>query len=78
MTRPLIPKRAYTAHLRTLVPKAIPGMVFGTKILKWAVCGPLGHCSRTFIMHSFLSRHTCTLAAHANPKTWDAVEELVK
>ena len=33
----LTQKGPYTAHLRTLVPKAIPGMVSGTRVLKWAV-----------------------------------------
>ena len=36
------PKGPYTVHLRTLAPKAIPGMVFGTRVLKWTVYGPLG------------------------------------
>ena len=36
------PKGPYTAHLRTLVPKTIPGIVFGTSVLKWAVYGPFG------------------------------------
>ena len=30
------------AHLRTLVPKAMPGMVFETRVLQRAVCGPFG------------------------------------
>ena len=30
--------------LRTLVPKTIPGMVFGTRVLEWAVFGPFGKC----------------------------------
>ena len=38
-----VPKDSYTAHLRTLVPKTIPGTVFGTRVLKWAVHGPLGY-----------------------------------
>ena len=38
-----IPKGPCTACLRTLVPKTIPGMAFGTRVLKWAVCGPSGH-----------------------------------
>ena len=38
---PSYPKGPYTAHLRTLVPKTIPGMVFGTRVLKWAVHGPV-------------------------------------
>ena len=39
-TSGLRPKGPYTAHLRTLVPKTIPGTVFGTRVLKWAVYGP--------------------------------------
>ena len=31
-----------TQHLRTLVPKAINGMVFGTRVLKHWVLGPSG------------------------------------
>ena len=31
------PKGPHTAHLRPLPPKAIPGIVFGTRVLKWAV-----------------------------------------
>ena len=33
------PKGLSTAHLRTLVPNTIPGIVFGTRILKWAIYG---------------------------------------
>ena len=33
-------KSPYTSHLRTLVPNTKPGIVFGTRVLKWAVCGP--------------------------------------
>ena len=36
------PKGPCTAHLRTLGPKTTPGIVFGTRVLKWAVYGPLG------------------------------------
>ena len=36
------PKGPYTAHLRTLVPRTIPGIVFGTRVLIWAVYGPCG------------------------------------
>ena len=32
----------YTACLRTLLPNSIPGIVFGTRVLNWAVFGPLG------------------------------------
>ena len=39
---PIHPKGPYTAHLRTLAPKTIPGMIFGTSVLDWAVNGPLG------------------------------------
>ena len=35
-------KGPYTAHLRTLVPKTRPGMVFRTRVLERAVYGPLG------------------------------------
>ena len=38
------PKGPYSAHLRTLVPKTIRGIVFGTRVLKWAVYGPFGFC----------------------------------
>ena len=36
------PKGPYTAHLKTLVPNTIPGIVFGTRVLKWAVYGVFG------------------------------------
>ena len=35
------PKSPYAVHLRILVPKTIPGMVFGTRVLEKAVYGPL-------------------------------------
>ena len=31
------PKGPYTAHSRTLVPTTIPGMVSGTRVLRWAL-----------------------------------------
>ena len=39
-----LPKGPYTAHLRTLGPKTIPGIVivFGPRVLKWAVYGLFG------------------------------------
>ena len=42
--RPVVscPQGPYTAHLRALVPRVIPGIVFGTRVLKWAVSGPFG------------------------------------
>ena len=40
------PKAPNTAHFRILVPKAIRGTVFGTRVLTWAVHGhPWGCCS---------------------------------
>ena len=36
------PKGPCAAHLRTLVPKTIAGMAFGTRVLKWAAMDPLG------------------------------------
>ena len=39
------------SHLRNLVPKTIPGIVFGTRVLKWAVYGPFGMC---YMAHCFL------------------------
>ena len=36
------PKGPYTAHLRTLVPKTIPSVVFGTRVLNRAVHAPFG------------------------------------
>ena len=39
-----IPKDPYTPHLRTLVPKCIPGMCFGTRVLKRAVYGSRDKC----------------------------------
>ena len=36
------PKGPYTACLKTAVPEAIPGILFGTRVLKWAVYGPFG------------------------------------
>ena len=36
------PKHPSTAYSRTLVPNTITGIVFGTRVLKWAVDGPLG------------------------------------
>ena len=37
-----LPEGPSTQYLRTLVPKAILLMVFGTKVLKYWVLGPLG------------------------------------
>ena len=34
------PKGCIYCPLKDSVPKAIPGMVFGTRVLKWAVYGP--------------------------------------
>ena len=34
------PKGPHAARLRTLVPKAIPSVVFLTRVLKWALYGP--------------------------------------
>ena len=36
------PKGPYTAHLRTLVPNTIPGIVFGIRVRKCAVYGRFG------------------------------------
>ena len=36
------PRGPCTADLKTLVPKAMPGMGFGTRVLNWAVYGPFG------------------------------------
>ena len=36
-------KGPYTSHVRTVVPKTIPGMVFAATVLKWAVYGPFGN-----------------------------------
>ena len=36
------PEGPSTQHLRTLVPKAITGMVFGIRVLKYLVLGPSG------------------------------------
>ena len=36
------PEGPSTQYLRFLVPKTIPSMVFGTRILKYWVLGPLG------------------------------------
>ena len=38
----LFPEGPSTQSLRTLVPKAINGMVFGTRVLNHWVLGPLG------------------------------------
>ena len=51
---PSCPKGPCTAHLRTLVPKTILGIVFGTRVLEWAVHGPFG-----MILGAF--RNTCAL-----------------
>ena len=48
------PKGPYTAHLRTLVPKTIPSMVFGTRVLKWAVYGPFGKTKKGCISYGNL------------------------
>ena len=40
------PNGRYTAHLATPVPKAVPGMVFGTRVLRRAVYGPFGSTKR--------------------------------
>ena len=31
-----------TVYFRNLVKQAIPGIGFGTRFLKWAICGPFG------------------------------------
>ena len=36
------PKGPYSVHLWTLIPNTIPGGVFGTRVLQWAVKGPFG------------------------------------
>ena len=36
------PKGLYTDNLRTPAPRTIPGMVFGTRVLKWEVYGIVG------------------------------------
>ena len=35
------PKSPYTAHLRTLILKTIPGIAFEARVLEWAVCGDI-------------------------------------
>ena len=40
-----LPKAPYTADFRTPAPNTIPGIVFGTEVLKWAVYGPFGPLS---------------------------------
>ena len=38
----LLPKGPYTAHVRTRVLKTIPAIVFGIRVLKWAIDGTVG------------------------------------
>ena len=40
----VLPKGPSTQYSRTLVPKAMPFMVFGTRVLKYWVLGPSGTC----------------------------------
>ena len=42
---PGIPEGPSTQYLRTLVPKAIKGRVFGTRVLKYWVLGPSGYAA---------------------------------
>ena len=37
-----VPKDPYAAHSKPLAPKLIPGLVVGTRVLKWSVYGPFG------------------------------------
>ena len=43
------PEDPSTQYLRTLVAKPIKGMVFGTRILKYWVLGPLGHKNQHYV-----------------------------
>ena len=38
-----LPKGPYTAHLRILVPKTIPGIVFENRVPRLRVYGPFGN-----------------------------------
>ena len=40
---PIVPKGPSTQDLRTLAPKAMEGMVFGIRVLKYWVLGPSGY-----------------------------------
>ena len=42
MVEAIFPGGPFAVRLRVLVPKTIPGMVFGICVLKWAVSGPFG------------------------------------
>ena len=49
------PTGPYTADLRTLVQTTVPGMVFGTGDLKWAVYGPFGYLAHSLYAPSALA-----------------------
>ena len=42
ITLSAVPQRVQVPFLRTLVPKTIPSMAFGTRVLQWWVLGPSG------------------------------------
>ena len=56
----LHPKGQYTAHSRTLAPKTILGIVFGTCVLKRAVYRPFGTDSSQNGRESLLAAVTVT------------------
>ena len=67
----LCPKGPYTAHLRTPVPKAIPGMVFGTRV-KCAVYGRFGMYLTHRHLGPFVPKTPC-----CKERSWLAAEALV-
>ena len=51
----LFPEGPSTQYLRSMVPKTIPLMVFGTRVLNYGVLGPSGHIlSKSLFAHTFL------------------------
>ena len=68
----MIPKGLYAAQLRTLVPKAIPDMAFGTRDQTCAVYGPLGLqwtmvYGPTLIVHLVLTDRAQTIKSSRGP-----------
>ena len=69
-------KGPYIAHLRTPVPTTIPCIAFGTRVLDWTICGPLGQCIYThtsisigafasrYLLHIYMSQPLAARGCH--------------
>ena len=63
-----------TAHVRTLVPNTIPGIVFGTRVIKWAVCSCI--YIYTYTSGSFETGHAMNIVAVWESCFFDVLFEL--